>query len=425
MSQKILHYQNFELVLERADGGFRVRYLSSDEEITAVYSLPFSSLELENFILKMGQSRRDLRRVASPELQVAKTFGIRLFESLFAGPIRDRYQKALHDTERQGQGLRFLLRFSDVPELVNVPWEYIYEPSLARFIALSADTPIVRSLDVSRHTSPLKVQAPLRILVMISSPQEYPQLDVEAEWKILNDSLADLIQRGQVTLTRLTHPTLLSLQEQLRKDEYHIFHFIGHGLFSEYKEDGLLLLEDGQGAGAPVSGHYLGILLHDENSLRLAVLNACEGARTSTTDPYAGAAQQLVRQGLPAVIAMQFEVSERTAATLSREFYRSLADNYPVDAALGEARKAIYTQGQDIEWGIPVLYMRSPDGHLFDVEPVPSQSTVPHQPSVPTNESGKNTSDGINVSIKGNVSGQFAIGNNITQISDTDEKADE
>ena len=45
-----------------------------------------------------------------------------------------------------------------------------------------------------------------------------------------------------------------------------------------------------------------------------------------------------VREGIPAVIAMQFEVSERTAATLSREFYRSLADNYPVDAALAEAR---------------------------------------------------------------------------------------
>ena len=188
----------------------------------------------------------------------------------------------------------------------------------------------------------------------------------------------------------------------------------------------MLLLEDEQGAGAPVSGHYLGTLLHDEKSLRLAVLNACEGARTSTSDPYAGTAQQLVRQGIPAVIAMQFEVSERTAATLSREFYRSLADNYPVDAALAEARKAIYTQGQDIEWGIPVLYMRSPDGHLFDVGPATDRQVVSQPSADSTQTPAKPESDGgINVSIKGDVSGQIAIGNNITQVSKPDDDLEE
>ncbi|MCB0127848.1 MAG: SUMF1/EgtB/PvdO family nonheme iron enzyme, partial [Caldilineaceae bacterium] len=42
-------------------------------------------------------------------------------------------------------------------------------------------------------------------------------------------------------------------------------------------------------------------------------------------------------------------------------------DGYPVDAALCEARKAIYAAGNDIEWGTPVLYMRAVDGDLFDL----------------------------------------------------------
>jgi CHAT domain-containing protein len=243
---------------------------------------------------------------------------------------------------------------------------------------------------------------------------------VEAEWKILNDALDDQVRRGLISITRLEQPNLLALQGLLRKGEYHVFHFIGHGTFSDYREDGLLLLEDEDGAGAPVSGHYLGTLLHDEKSIRLAVLNACEGARTSTSDPYAGTAQQLVRQGIPAVIAMQFEVGGRTAETLSREFYRSLADNYPVDAALAEARKAIYTQGQDIEWGIPVLYMRSPNGQLFDVEPASDNQPAPASEDDSTSAPANPDSGGINVSIKGNVGGQFAVGNNITQISGSD-----
>jgi formylglycine-generating enzyme required for sulfatase activity/tetratricopeptide (TPR) repeat protein len=39
-----------------------------------------------------------------------------------------------------------------------------------------------------------------------------------------------------------------------------------------------------------------------------------------------------------------------------------------VDAALAEARKAIFAQKNDVEWGTPVLYMRSPDGRIFDIK---------------------------------------------------------
>jgi hypothetical protein len=421
-----ISYRNFDLLIERRESTFHARVLSSPlGEGSAEFQFPFSSLELENFILRMGQSRRGVRRVESPQMQAAKAFGVRLFEAVFSGQVRDLYQGALRSAERDGHGLRLLLRLSDVPELLNVPWEYLYEPSLARFLALSVDTPVVRYLDIPRQILPLNVQPPLRVLVMISSPREYPQLDVETEWDILKDALGELIRCGQVSLKRLEQPTLLALQEQLRRDEYHVFHFIGHGTFSSFKEDGLLLLEDEQGAGVPVSCHYLGTLLHDEKSLRLAVLNACEGARTSTSDPYAGSAQQLIRQGVPAVLAMQFEISERAAVTLSREFYRSLADNYPVDAALAEARKAIYTQGQDIEWGIPVLYMRSPDGQLFDVELAADNQTVPLPSTDSDSLPEKSDSGSINVSIKGNVGGQFAVGNNITQISKSDEESEE
>jgi len=77
-----------------------------------------------------------------------------------------------------------------------------------------------------------------------------------------------------------------------------------------------------------------------------------------------------VQQGIPAVIAMQFEVTDEAAITFAYDFYGALADGYPVDAAIAEARKAIYAQGNDIEWGTPVLYMRSPDGRLFDIEQI-------------------------------------------------------
>mgnify|MGYP000470433716 CR=1 FL=1 len=143
-----------------------------------------------------------------------------------------------------------------------------------------------------------------------------------------------------------------------------MLHFIGHGSFDEQQQDGVLLMEDSEGYGARVSSRDLGVILHDHGALRLVVLNACEGGRSSRTDPFAGAAQSLVQQGIPAVIAMQFPVTDEAAITFSQGFYGALADGYPVDAALSEARKTLFASGSGVEWGTPVLYLRAPDAQI-------------------------------------------------------------
>jgi hypothetical protein len=203
---------------------------------------------------------------------------------------------------------------------------------------------------------------------MISSPGDYPRLDVEREWTKLQEALGDWEQRGLLTLERLEEATLASLQRQLRRGAYNIFHFIGHGGFDNRVQDGVLILEDEEERGRPVSGQDLGTIMHDHRPMRLAILNACEGARTSRTDPFAGMAQSLVQQGIPAVIAMQFEITDEAAITFAHEFYGAVADGYPVDASLAEARKAIFAESNGLEWGTPVLYLRSPDGVLFSMQ---------------------------------------------------------
>jgi CHAT domain-containing protein len=170
--------------------------------------------------------------------------------------------------------------------------------------------------------------------------------------------------------------TLAALQNQLRSGTYHMLYFIGHGDFDERRQSGLLLFEDQERLSDRVSGADLGLLLHDHRSLRLVVLHACEGARTSRTDPFSGTAQCLVRQGMPAVIAMQFPISGEAAAMLARAFFGAIADGYAVDAALAEARKALFTRGSRDEWGTPVLFMRTPNGKLFDLARAGRQNPI-------------------------------------------------
>jgi tetratricopeptide (TPR) repeat protein len=344
-------YLNFDLQIEPWNGGYRARVIESpvDRGCCSQFDLPLDSTDVP----------------AGGDLEDVKAFGARLFKAVFDGEIYSYLRRSQDEADRQGaDGLRIRLLLTDVPELADLPWEYLYDPVQDQFLSLSTKTPVVRYLDVSQRIPPLAVKPPLRILVMISTPQDQPAIDVDQEWHKLSLALADLQARGRIALDLLDDATLPALQTRLRRGEYHVFHYVGHGGFDEQAQDGVLILENEERLSQPVNGQVLGTLLQDEGTLRLALLNACEGARGSRHDPFSGTAQSLVRRRIPAVIAMQTAISDEAAKTFAYEFYRALADDYPVDAALTEARKAIYMQGNLREWATPVLFMRSSDGRL-------------------------------------------------------------
>jgi len=361
-------YHDFDLLIDRSGESLRAQVLNSPAgQASAEFRLPFSEDKLENYLLRLGRARRATRRVESQEMNTAKTFGAALFDAVFSADVKACFRSSIDEVRRQNAGLRIRLRLGD-PSVADLPWEFLYNRSVNRFIALSVHTPLVRYMDLPERIQPIAVKPPIRVLVMISSPSDFPALDVEAEWTRLNEALKGRIDGGQLAIERLEAASLEALQRRLRRDRYHIFHFIGHGEFDQDLQEGVLVLEAENKRGHKVDSQFLGMLLHDHESLRVAILNACEGARTSRTDPFAGSAQSLVQQGIPAVIAMQFEIADDVASRFAHEFYGALADGYPIDASLTEARKSIFAAGREVEWGTPVLYLRAPDGRIFDIE---------------------------------------------------------
>jgi CHAT domain len=361
-------YQDFDLLIDRSGRYLRAQVLNSPAgQASAEFRLPFTEDKLENYLLRLGRTRPATRRVESQEMNTAKAFGAALFDAVFSGDVKACFRSSIDEVRRQNAGLRIRLRLGD-PSVVDLPWEFLYNRSVNRFVALSVHTPLVRYMDLPERIQPIAVKPPIRVLTMISSPTDFPALDVEGEWSRLNEALKDRIAAGQLAIERLDAASLEALQRRLRRETYHIFHFIGHGEFDQELQQGVLILEAENRRGHKVDSQFLGMLLHDHESLRIAILNACEGARTSRTDPFAGSAQSLVQQGIPAVIAMQFEIADDVASRFAHEFYGALADGYPIDASLTEARKSIFAAGREVEWGTPVLYLRAPDGRIFDIE---------------------------------------------------------
>lgn len=334
-------YAEFRLRIERGPtpGTFRIEASGLGGERQGSFVVPFSDTELENFILRIGRTRRGVRRIESPEMDLARTFGEKLFRAVMDDKIGELYRSAMTEARAERQGLRITLSLTDVPELGAIPWEYLYDPP--DFLAVSAWTPVVRYLDLPRPRRVLEVQLPLRILAVVSAPSDAERLDAAMEREKLEAALRPLLDANAVAIDWLEKPSLLALAKKLRPDAYHILHFIGHGGFDERSEEGALLFEDDLGRGRLVSGDQLGTILRDKLNLRLVLLNSCEGARNSAKDPFSGVATSLVERDIPAVIGMQFEITDRAAILFASEFYAMLAEGQPVDQAIAEARLAI------------------------------------------------------------------------------------
>ena len=312
------------------------------------------------------------RRVESQPQTAAKAIGGRLFDAVFTGQVLACFQTSQALAHQQNTGLRLRLRFQDCPELTDVPWELLYNRREDSFLTLSAYLPIVRYVESDQPVLPLALEPPLRVLVVVSSPTDYPALDSNAELSKVASAVADLVKSGQLSLITLTgaQATFEGLQNTLLDPTFNVLHFVGHGGFDP-QNGGSLVFVDEFGRGRPIYANDLGVVLGDCRRLRLVILNACEGARSDPTDPFAGVADTLVRRQIPAVVAMQFEVSDQAAIRFASGFYRALAAGYPVDAATTEGRKRMKTISA-VEWATPVLHMRGETAQLFTVSPLPN-----------------------------------------------------
>jgi outer membrane protein assembly factor BamD (BamD/ComL family) len=315
-------------------------------------------------------------RKLSPAATLARPqqVGDELFNAIFSGPVLslfDRSMGMLHGSQR---GLRIKIHIDPedpgLAQLASLPWEFIYRKDTRDFLNLSKFTPIVRYLDVQRPYQPLPLERPLRILVVISDPADYEGLDVGRERILIEKTWAK--QEG-VQVEFMERASILALQRRLGRQRYHVLHYMGHGAFDEYSGQGVLVMENENGLGQLVDGSSLGVLLRDMQAMRLVFLNACDTARATRhqgLDPFAGVAAAIVMAGIPAVVAMQFPVSDEAAITFSGTFYRLLAQGDPVDVAVAEGRRALRLgNSRTMEWGTPVLFMRAPNGNIFQVRP--------------------------------------------------------
>lgn len=338
-----MNYDNFDILITED----RVTITGSEQGV----QMP-EMLDLANDIPNLQGILKQIARnqVGAPPLE---KFGAQLTGALFKGRIRDCFYQSLAYAEGRGHGLRVRLQ-TQAESIQSIPWEFMKIERLDQPFAISPKVTLCRYPVTSQWIVPLRVSPPMRILVMISNP--YGNLNVGREWDNILQATEPLRDGGWVQVDKID-ATRDCLRDKLRKpDGYHIFHFIGHGRFDR---ESRLVFEDGL-----VDASTFGAFFLNNNRLRLIILNACETAMNI--------AQRLTMWGVPAVVAMQYKISDKAAIAFSKDFYEALVRDATLDAAVTEGRRAIYSGiGRHVrDWGTPVLFARSSDGRVIYFEEI-------------------------------------------------------
>lgn len=313
--------------------------------------------------------------------------GSYLYKTLFDGEISEAFRKEFDKVQTEPSTiLRLVLEFNrEARELAEWPWEYLYYPDSREergfFIATRTRLVLTRHVPLKEFAKDLKrEEKPLRILIVVSQPQNLATVSPEPVAKAIEDLAKRL--PDTIMVERLSQPTKRTLPDKVKDFHPHVLHFIGHGKYEG--EAGYLALVSEKDQSQPIWINDVDFAdCFTDYQPRLIFLHACEGAYTSSYNAFRGVALQLVYSRVPAVVAMQYPITNNVANCFAEKFYESLGKGTPIDVAVQEGRKELGMYLDEEEsfssrvFGSPVVYLQSAEGIIFAAtEPAPP-SRVP------------------------------------------------
>lgn len=323
-------------------------------------------------------------------------YGRLLSDTLFADPdIHTAFLQARTSAAAQDLDLRIRLCIgSEAPELHELRWETLLEPKTSSSLLTSEHLLFSRYLS-SYDWRPVRLKPleNLRALVVIANPSDVERyrpggralspIDVDGEMARARAGLDDipitpLAQRGTATLNNiLTH----------LRDGYDFLYFVGHG--AQIDGGAWLWLEQEDGTTQRVSVRDLVTRFAElRNVPRLVVLASCQSAgsgddlRANDAGALAALGPRLAAGGVPAVIAMQGNVTMRTVADMMPVFFRELQRDGYIDRAIAVARGTVRHRN---DWWMPVLFMRLKSGRLWYAPGFTGEQRLKKWPAVMSN----------------------------------------
>ena len=309
-------------------------------------------------------SPTELELLSNTPEQYGAALGAALFQN---ADIKAGFAKARAVAQTAGAALRVRLFVEPAAsELHRVRWETLRDP---------AGDPVFTGerILVSRYLSSgewravkLRPKSELRALIVIANPKELEEsspagqalapVDVQGELgraraALKGTTLTELASGGSATVPRI--------MAELRKG-IDIVYLVCHG--SLRAGEPRLWLEGDNGEVKVESGATFAAQIRELAELpRLVVLASCQSAGAGSMSSFA---PRLAEAGVPAVLAMQGNISMTTIEQFMPVFFEELHRDGQIDRATGVARGRV--AGRSDCW-MPVLFMRLRSGRIWYV----------------------------------------------------------
>lgn len=203
-------------------------------------------------------------------------------------------------------------------------------------------------------------RAPMRLLVVVGNPYDASLRaddEVDAIWSALRGHPCEW------HVEVMWGPTKPEFIERFRKLRPHIFHFVGHSVFSAYNPSPALEFKPAaNGVTWQLTNGQIVDTLREAvprfvflNSCRSIAAAAGSGGSEESRKAVSGVAGAFSRMGTPAVLAMQADIDSGSAVAFTGQVYRRLADGDPLDAAVYGARDYLSVHAEPLDWALPSL----------------------------------------------------------------------
>jgi hypothetical protein len=308
----------------------------------------------------LNKGKKELREIF--EKNDFEVLGNVLFKILMAEeqqPVRNFFFDRLVVTTRDKRArCRIVLEFEDdALDFAALPWEYL-------MIDGSSDhgvTPFYWGADrnlqfdlirrvnpqgARQQQPPLSEQAAINVILVVNSPLDKPVADS----RIMVERLEKLSEKYSTfnlyTARNLKNPSFYDLKERLT--EYlkyiqgpYVLHILGHAHLDK-GESGIFFAGENDRAVDIAGAEFASLFDHQNyaDDFRLptvVVLQACESGQVGENGN--GIGYLLARMGVPAVVAMQNEISEDASLHFVEQFYLSLLKGDDIGRAVSKGRK--------------------------------------------------------------------------------------
>lgn len=291
----------------------------------------------------------DLDNPQSAQTRVKLTaLGGYLYHLLFTGAVRAHFEEVvwplLSPPHQSSNRLTLTLTFQENSPYFNVrhaaalPWEFIYCPLQGgTFLATDPRLNWTRQTDeYPPGTDVLHDITSLRVLLVHLQPEDVTPVSLTRIRNVLQElSEAATAVRRLVPLIK-QNPTPAQLVNDLAAMQPHILHLLLHGRFAP--DSTRFAFTDSQGQARWYGDHSLTDLFA-QHQPRLVIVQACEGGRLADARSLSHGAARLLAAGVPAVVAMQYPITNQVGWEFAETLYRQLGGGAAVDTAVQAARR--------------------------------------------------------------------------------------